>query len=257
VSALHREGPIPGGAGIECWPALASLVDRSPSRTRVPAVLTAMGLPEETPLDVEIARGGIELFAERFGTPSLRSWCGAGARSWRELQARIAEERAAAADAAEEDDEEPEAPEDDDDEPREPWAPRDPEQVASLLEGTLRHGARMLRRARIMRRLSESTIVWSTAREGDDAAWRRLSIEGAAIVDAANVSPGTQAPVPVRWQRSRADRAAAFDVAAYDRLRILTTELRRLVKAEREISVRLAPDVVLDRAALARRLFWI
>ena len=52
-------------------------------------------------------------------------------------------------------------------------------------------------------------------------------------------------------------RLACFDPATYDRLRVLTTELKRLVAEERDVALRLGPGLVLDRARLARRLAWV
>jgi len=265
--ALHREGPLPRGAGADAWVRVAALlVDGVPGSDEATSYVAALGLPEETPLDLEVARAGLALFAPRVTTPGLRAFLGLGARSWRELQARREAERNARLEKGEQ---EPAADDEGDVEqgeqreatdtegPRESWTPREPEQVAKLVESQLRNGAQLLRRARFLRRLSESTVVWQTARPGDAAPWRMLVIEGAVIVHAEDVSPGAQSPLPRNWELGRDARCAAFDVGAYDRLRVLSTELRRLVTDGRDVGVRLAPRVHLRSDALARRLFWI
>ena len=48
-----------------------------------------------------------------------------------------------------------------------------------------------------------------------------------------------------------------FDIATYDRLRVLTTELRRVAGKGRAVTMRLASGVELTADALARILPWV
>ncbi|MHC4818298.1 MAG: hypothetical protein ACYTF8_09610, partial [Planctomycetota bacterium] len=58
-------------------------------------------------------------------------------------------------------------------------------------------------------------------------------------------------------RRGTLARLRCFDAATYDRLRVLTTELRRVVAEDRIVELRLGPRQRLDRQALARRLYWV
>jgi hypothetical protein len=54
-----------------------------------------------------------------------------------------------------------------------------------------------------------------------------------------------------------AERRADFDIAALDRLRVLGTELRRLLGEAAAVELRLGPGSSLDRSRLARVLAWV
>ncbi|MHC4957730.1 MAG: GIY-YIG nuclease family protein [Planctomycetota bacterium] len=153
---------------------------------------------EEEPL-----REGLALFRARHRARTPRELVRLGARLWFEP---------------------PEEPEQD---------PPPAERAAALIEEAVRRAAHLLRRARWLTRLSESTLEWSS---------HRLTVGRGRI-------GGTP-------DFARA-RLACFDPATYDRLRVLTTELKRLVAEERDLALQLGPRLVLDRERLARRLAWV
>jgi len=100
-----------------------------------------------------------------------------------------------------------------------------PEMVAGFLEGILRHAAHMLRRSRWLRHLTQSTLIWHT-RDGS----RRRITHNSRIQD--------------------------FNASMYDRLRVLTTELKRLVSEDRPLQLNLN-KISLDTERLARVLKWL
>ena len=53
------------------------------------------------------------------------------------------------------------------------------------------------------------------------------------------------------------ERQRSFDLARYDRMSVLTRELRSLVAEARSLELRFTPGRVLDRAALSRTLRWV
>ena len=53
------------------------------------------------------------------------------------------------------------------------------------------------------------------------------------------------------------DRQRHLDLAAYDRLRVLTTEMRRILAEERTLRLRLGRNVVLGQGRLRRLLKWV
>ena len=125
--------------------------------------------------------------------------------------------------------------------------------VADALEGVVCRAARMIRRARWLCLLSESTLCWKREGAGGET-WRQVIISGAQVVSAtACAEPG----VPPGWTRSIRQRQQRLDRSAYDRLRILTTELRRLLTQERHPRICLRPGCVLGPHQLARGLVWI
>ena len=52
-------------------------------------------------------------------------------------------------------------------------------------------------------------------------------------------------------------RHALFDIAAYDRMRVLTTEIRRLVQEGRDVELHLTSHTRLSTARLRRLLPWV
>jgi hypothetical protein len=63
--------------------------------------------------------------------------------------------------------------------------------------------------------------------------------------------------VPRFYRRSRAERRVGFTIARFDRLRVLTTELKRLVAKGSPVCVRLAPRAALSGERLAGILGWL
>jgi DNA polymerase III subunit epsilon len=107
------------------------------------------------------------------------------------------------------------------------WDPRrraTPESALELLIEIVVRTSHLVRRAHWHRLLSRSTLRW----EGRDGARRAIS-----------------------------NRGDVSDVAAYDRLTVLTREIRRLVSEGREVVLEIPPEHRLDRTRLARVLRWI
>ena len=48
-----------------------------------------------------------------------------------------------------------------------------------------------------------------------------------------------------------------INLTTYDRLRVLTTELRRIVFENRDIELRLRPGVILNRREITKVLRWV
>lgn len=109
------------------------------------------------------------------------------------------------------------------------------------------------RRAMWLTRLVDASAVW---REPGSARSRLLVIEGGEIVlitDTEDMTP----PIPRGHQRTVMARRELFTIASFDRLRVLTTELKRLVATEASASVRFGRGPALTDGRLARALWWI
>ena len=129
-----------------------------------------------------------------------------------------------------------------------------PEHVQRALEWLALRAALARRRAGWLTRLVDATGVWS---EPGVTGARLMVIENGDITMRGAVEPGTPPPVPPGRGRPAAARRGAITVARFDRLRVLTTELKRLVAAGAPVALRLGAAPPLSGARLARVLSWV
>lgn len=120
-------------------------------------------------------------------------------------------------------------------------APWDAARVLRNLEDTLVFFALELRRGAWLRRLSNATVVF------DDGRSRTVVTRGGRVRSRCD-GPRFGALRPA---------VPTFDIATYDRMRVLTTELRRVVSEGREVSIQFAGGRVLGAEAVARMLPWV
>ena len=130
----------------------------------------------------------------------------------------------------------------------------DPERVKEALEETAVRAAHAVRRARWLVRLSESTLAWT---EPGASRRRLIVIRGGDVTSRAHLEPGAPGPVPPGHARTPAARRAAFDLATFDRLRVLTTELRLLAAEAESVDLRLGAHARLSRRRLQAVLRWV
>ncbi|HJL20425.1 MAG TPA: hypothetical protein RMH99_32460, partial [Sandaracinaceae bacterium LLY-WYZ-13_1] len=122
--------------------------------------------------------------------------------------------------------------------------------LADAIAERLTGAARAIRRARWLVLLSEASIAWGPP----DA--RRLIVLRRGQIERQGSSTGAVPPCPPGGLRRVAERRRALaDLAARDRLRVVTTELRRLVdEAGADPVVRLGPAGLVRGEALRRLL---
>ncbi len=130
------------------------------------------------------------------------------------------------------------------------------EGVAAAIEGMIRQNAHLIRRARWFCLLSESVLVWSPA-PGSKKIHNRIIFESGSIVNRGEVKNSRVALVPPGYAKSFRQRQNNIDLMTYDRLRVVTTELRRILADGRYIELGLRPNVVLGREDLSRALKWV
>jgi DNA polymerase-3 subunit epsilon len=121
----------------------------------------------------------------------------------------------------------------------------DAARVCRHLERSLAGSYQVLRRSSWLCMLASSCVSY---REPRDRAGRLLRLEDAELVEAAEMADGPL-PTPVPGQ-ARSSLQLAFDAARYDRLRILTSELKRIARDGGEIAVRLSRSHLLTGARL-------
>ena len=114
--------------------------------------------------------------------------------------------------------------------------------VVRHLEREVLSGGALLARARWLTVLSESTVLYE---ENDRA--RVLLVRAGEIV----ATDGTSVEAPTN-RESFQQRQAHFDGATYDRLRVLTTELRRVLSEGGTARVLLPHGAIVDLTRLRR-----
>lgn len=113
----------------------------------------------------------------------------------------------------------------------------DPARVARHIESAAAQSYQAYRRARFMRLLHDSDIVY---REPGGTQARLLQIRGGELVASSDVAYEHLPSEPLRPALS-ASGSPLFDRAKYDRLRVLTSELKRIVRDSGQVSVHWAP----------------
>ena len=129
-----------------------------------------------------------------------------------------------------------------------------PEFVQVSLEWLALRAALARRRAIWLTRLFDSSVVW---REPVDSCARLMVIENSEVVLSGTVDAHATPPIPPGYRRPVAARREAFTLASFDRLRVLTTELKRLIAAGAPVALRLGVGPALDESRLASALWWV
>ncbi len=136
-------------------------------------------------------------------------------------------------------------------------APRwTPEAVARGIEKFAVRSALLVRRSRWLCLLSESSLAWE-ARDAKSRSKIALLLQNGAIYHREQLPLEQKAPAPAGYPKRMAKRQEIFDLTTYERLRVLTTELRRLIAEDRRTEIRLNPHAVLGNKQLAKILPWI
>jgi DNA polymerase III subunit epsilon len=129
-----------------------------------------------------------------------------------------------------------------------------PEYVQVSLEWLALRAALARRRAIWLTRLFDSSLVW---REPGDGCARLMVIENGEVVLRGAVDAHATPPIPPGYRRPVAARREAFTLGSFDRLRVLTTELKRLMAAGAPVALRLGVGPALDESRLASALWWV
>jgi hypothetical protein len=251
-------GPLPDGKLIDGLSAFSDWITQDCQWTDLDFAdrgCHLLGLSFEHAPDLACLKEGLEIFKadhlayQPIQSP-LRLLAALGAMLWRrKLEAA---EAAEASDLARDDNKNDDAPSRDKAKER-VWTPQ---AVATSLGHMLMHSAHLIRRARWFCLLSESSLAWEgTGRPGQVT--NLIILEGGAIVKRDTMMPAEELPAPPRFDRPFHGRQSHLSLIVYDRLRVLTTELRRLISEKRLIEMRLGPAVTLRNEELKRALRWV
>jgi len=269
--SVHCVGPLPRPDAVTPLAAVGRILSGSPLPPEDPEWVRALGLDRETgpPRDGCPFPEGLAVFRSRHRAAShaLGSLLRLGARLWRRRLAEAARRR----EVGSRDTREPEAETAED-----PASPQnavgknavgknavgrnavgrldDPARIADGFESAVAQAAHLVRRARWFGRLLECSLLWETA----NGRRRQLVIERGRVIQATDVAPETRrAALPPGHRRSPDERLAGLNFRTYDRLRVLTTELKRIVARQAMIELRFGPEIALDPNRLGRRLYWV
>jgi DNA polymerase-3 subunit epsilon len=129
-----------------------------------------------------------------------------------------------------------------------------PALVQRSLEWIALRGALARRRAIWLTRLVDASVVWTEPGTGGA---RLIVIENGEVVANVNTDAGAIPPVPPGYARPNLARREAFTLACFDRLRVLTTELKRLAGARASVALRLGAGPPLADSRLSSVLWWV
>ncbi len=253
-------GPLPAGRFIQTvlsfglWLAHGMQVNDDDHLDLAHAVL---GLSPEYAREIDCLRNGFVIFRENYynrmehsNQSALRFLTTLGAQLWRR---RI--ETVALAEMVAENETENDAMDLDQNESEEEhvWTP---EAVAHSIENMVLHSSHLIRCARWFCLLSESSLTWSSADDPDH--FKRLVVfKNGSVHQRDNVKNGKKAPIPPGYTKSFRTRQKDLNLNTYDRLRVVTTELRRLLSQGRNVELRLNPGVTLRRLQIIKVLRWV
>ena len=129
-----------------------------------------------------------------------------------------------------------------------------PESVQLSLEWLALRAALARRRAIWLTRLFDASVVWC---EPGESRARLIVIEEGRVALSAAVDANAPPPIPPGSHRPAAARREGFTLASFDRLRVLTTELKRLIAAGASVALRTGVGTALDESRLAAALWWV
>jgi hypothetical protein len=174
---------------------------------------------------------------------------GLGHQLWGKRLQALEEAKLAAAEGVEE--ELDEAVEETEEAPR--WTS---EAVVRSIEHAIMHGALLIRRARWLCLLSESSLAWEVCNAGSQRK-NVLLFKNGAVDSRQELSAEKATPLSAGSAKRIPERQKIFDLTTYERLRVVTTEMRRLVGEGRKIELRVRPTAILSGRQLAKLLPWV
>ena len=190
---------------------------------------------------------GLAAFQDEHVNPAgrpltLNALMSLGARFW---QDKLADKEAGPEVEEEaENEEEPALPE---------WTP---ERVLGVIKSVITLGAFQIRRGRWFCRLSESVVVWAPS-DSRQHMQNKLIISGGIPRFEYDIHPKRTPTPPPGHSTPRLERQRCFDILTFDRMRIVTTEMRRILQEGRELRLAFHPEIQLRNEQLRKMLKWL
>jgi len=131
-----------------------------------------------------------------------------------------------------------------------------PERVAHKLNSVISYGVHLIRRGEWFRKISESSLIWDKKNSSCNNK-NLIIISKAQIINSRNLLNKVKNPIPPNYKTSNIQRMKDFKLSDYDRMRVLTTEIRRLLKDNRNPVLSLGPKLIIKGEKLAEELKWV
>ena len=214
-----------------------------------------LGIPEAYAPEPDCLKEGLALFRQNHltrltQTSPLRFLSGLGLKLWHERLAELKKAKSAdVQDAVAQETENQELQLDETPD----WTPA---AVARAIEKFSMRSALLIRRSRWLCLLSESSLAWET-RNSEGRRKIVLLFKNGAIGHRQELPSGEKTPLSAGYAKRSANRRKIFDLTTYERLRVVTTELRRLVAEGRKVEIRLSPNAALSNRQLVKILPWV
>jgi len=235
-SDSYRFGPLPSRYSSRALGALSKLLQGEAPQASLRAA--SVSAPLRWAPDEQAFADGWSMFAERHLQPSTK------AASPRLKALLVARKLLAASLIAEP----AAATPDEEQETVEVW---DGPRVCRHLERAVAQAYQVLRRASWLCLLAHGAVAY---REPSAATARFLVLEGGSVRQAGELATLTALAAPASTAPTRLATQRSFDAARYDSLRILTTELKRILRDGGEVEIRLGRRRAFAGARLARLL---
>jgi len=249
----HPIGPIPSNIKMDSAAKLIDLLNGKIQKFSPRLIKAVLLTPAEYAPDKKNFKLGLEAFKKKYFSDiqtsvhlgHMMSW---GTQFWKEKLAEMEKEQQKESEPDKEASQEVEQKT-----LGEGWTP---ERVFKALKRVIRIASFQMRRARWFCRLSESSLAWSSADENKKDSHAIVFEKGLANIEVCSLKPNS-INSPPGHKKSLLDRQINFDVAAYDRMRIVTTEMKRLIQEGRDIELCFHPGNVLSGDRLAKILKWV
>jgi len=118
----------------------------------------------------------------------------------------------------------------------------------------LAHSARLIRRAHWFTLISEVSFAWQQAQ---DREYRQLTFDRGRPRPAHAIHRLQDLQLPPAWRRPHQERLLGLGAGDITRLRVFTTEIKRLTACQRPMLLCVGPNRIFDRNDLARITAWL
>ncbi|UCG29428.1 MAG: GIY-YIG nuclease family protein [candidate division WOR-3 bacterium] len=245
-TAEHRIGPIVDRETMVGFAAVRKVVEiGGVSEAAGELLLRGLGVPETYAPELQVVKAGYEIFLTKH-RDILHA--GAASQSLGELARQLWLQRKT--EKLEEKDE------------TEDFALKSIEirawtanSVCRSIESNIMRAGHAMRRARWLVLLTESSLGWMELPFPDGNCFVVVFENGQILYR--RVQSNGQIPIPPGHRRSFLQRQRSIDIMTYDRMRVVTTEIRRVVSENRWIELRLSPVNTLGYEKLLSVFRWL
>ncbi|MDH4210901.1 MAG: exonuclease domain-containing protein [candidate division WOR-3 bacterium] len=130
-----------------------------------------------------------------------------------------------------------------------------PDSVCRLIESNVIRAGHAMRRAHWFIMLTESTLGWIESSVSDGSYFLIVFEKGQILYR--RVQTMGELPIPPGHRRHFIEKQRSFDTMTYDRMRVVTTEIRKVISSGRWFEIRFTPVNTLGCDDLINLLSWV